>query len=85
MNTQKTTLNFKASENDLNGIISCTEHPCEYIYMTKNGPGMLGAWFVGIALIRFFDCLISIFDYIKGQEEMTLFLFIFEKMSTCPI
>jgi hypothetical protein len=71
--TKKTTPNFKASENDPNKIIPYTEHPCEFIYMIKNGPGMLGASFVGIALARFFDGLISIFDNIKGQGDMALF------------
>jgi hypothetical protein len=40
---KKTTPNFKASENDQNNIIPCTEHQAEVIYMIKNSPLMFGA------------------------------------------
>ena len=82
MNTQKTTLNFKASENDPNKIIPCTEHQAKVIYMINNSPLMFGASIVAIALIRFIDGVISIFDLIKEWEEMTFFCLLLLKMST---
>jgi len=74
---KKATLIFKASENDQNRKITCTEVVGVILHVIKNNPDYLGATFVAIALITFIDGVKTIFDYMKVQREMAFFLIYF--------
>ena len=62
---KKSTLIFKASENDQNRKKTCTEVVGVILYVIKNNPDYLGATFVAIALIKFCDGVKTIFDQMK--------------------